>query len=191
MKIRKLIATSALACFAAASAQATIFEWSVGNGGNGHFYEWVPGTYEWAGANTAATGLGGYLISITSAAEQSFVTESSWFEYKVTDGAGFGPWIGAVQPPGSTEPAGGWLWSSGEGILASTCSNWEVGEPNNTNGEEAGHMWNFALTWNDLSVEMSNAGGFIVEYNLNPVPEPEAYAAMASVGFGLFRRAKA
>ena len=34
------------------------------------------------------------------------------------------------QPPGSPEPAGGWIWVSGEPV---TYTNWIAGEPNNNN----------------------------------------------------------
>ena len=45
-------------------------------------------------------------------------------------GAGyFAGWFGLAQTPGSSEPAGGWGWITGEPL---TFSYWQPGEPNNT-----------------------------------------------------------
>jgi hypothetical protein len=77
-------------------------------GFNGNLYEYIPDAKTWSDAKVAAESLGGYLVSITSGEENSFLVSS--FPAAVTGGA----WLGGFQPTGSTEPAGGWSWVSGE-----------------------------------------------------------------------------
>ena len=59
----------------AATANATLVEWLVSEGGNGHFYEAiaVPEGISWTDASEAANLKGGYLVTITSQAENDFV----------------------------------------------------------------------------------------------------------------------
>ena len=56
-------------------ASASIVEWSVDVGGNGHFYEamLVPEMINWDSANIAANNQGGYLATLTSPEENIFV----------------------------------------------------------------------------------------------------------------------
>jgi Tol biopolymer transport system component len=92
-------------------------EWPVSSGGNGHFYQAVatPGDIGWDQAQAAAKAAGGYLATITSKAENDFVfalvdRDQFWSR----SSALFGPWIGGLQPPGSSEPDHGWSWPTGE-----------------------------------------------------------------------------
>ena len=135
----------------AATAKATPVEWLVSEGGNGHFYEAiaVPGGISWTNASQAANLKGGYLVTITSQAENDFVhhlinNEMYW------DGPS-GPWIGGYQPEGSPEPAGGWRWVTEEPFLY---TNWNDQQPNEFNGnnENRIHFGYIARTpfWNDV-----------------------------------------
>ncbi len=57
-----------------AQAQSAAIEWTAGSGGNGHFYEVLSGLENWDSARADALSRGGYLATITSAAENTFVT---------------------------------------------------------------------------------------------------------------------
>lgn len=94
-----------------ARAEAVIVEWPVsGGGGNGHFYERVEETLNWGDARDTAlarTHLGspGHLVTIASAAENQFLIDH--FDT-------FRSWIGAYQYDSLDEPAGHWVWVTGE-----------------------------------------------------------------------------
>ncbi len=110
---------------------ASAVEWRVQEGGNGHFYEVVvPGSpVSWVQARKAAVFAGGYLATMTSAAENTFVAnlaaqkpdawqqQGTWFGILT-----WGPWLGAFQPTGSKEPDGGWQWVTGEPLIF---TNWD------------------------------------------------------------------
>jgi len=100
---------------------------------NGHSYFVTdPGT--WLEAEAEAVAAGGHLITINDLEENTEMTtvyEAFILDYSgsVADGA----WIGLYQLPGSPEPAGGWVWASGEPV---TFTNWSSGEPSNEDGVE-------------------------------------------------------
>src|SRR5437016_412417 len=87
--------------------------------GNGHRYEavYAPGL-TWQEAQAACQARGGYLATITSAAENTFVKglfeNNTSFWYVDGFNNALGPWVGGVQAPGSSEPGGGWGWVTGE-----------------------------------------------------------------------------
>jgi hypothetical protein len=142
--------------------------WLPFQGGNGHSYEViaVAGGIRWSDASLAATNRGGYLATVTSSGENSFIfsvareQSSVWFN-------GWGPWLGGYQPPGSPEPAGGWAWVTGEPFVF---QNWMSGQPNNSGGAEDrihyGGMAGPSEVWNDLGQNGTNfARGYVVEYD--------------------------
>jgi len=102
----------------------------VQNPDNGHFYQAVAapsGGITWAQAKATAENMvhdgdPGHLVTITSAAEQSFVTSS----FPVASSQNY--WIGGFQPPNNPEPAGGFRWVTGEPW---NYTAWNSGEPNN------------------------------------------------------------
>jgi hypothetical protein len=135
----------------------------------------VPEGLTWEEAKQRAEADGGHLVTIDSAEENNLVygliadNRDVWVNVDVaavSDGeenpiqVTVGPWIGLYQPPGSTEPAGGWTWVTGE---AMEYSNWsmqpdvELLEPNDLGGiEHFGHYFgtgldNRANTWNDMA----------------------------------------
>lgn len=106
---------------------------------NGHRYEVrvFGSNMTWTQARNDALASGGHLVTITSAAEQSFVLSLVNARSDAFAG-GRGPWIGAYQPnptanDGGDEPAGGWAWVTGE---AWSYEGWSPGEPNNVGGGE-------------------------------------------------------
>ncbi len=104
-----------------------------------------------------------------------------------------GPWLGGYQPKGSTEPAGGWRWLSGE---TWDYSNWAVNlndgvidrdprnntQPNNSGYSNQrvmgfGEMNQPVPTWGDYMDDTGVYGttrrpgsshGFIIEYDRKP-----------------------
>lgn len=208
MSIGKFLrGVSALACLLMASTQgvtAAPITWPT----NGHSYEVIldPSGPTWEEARDAAIAKGGYLATLTSAEENTFVhglvANNPW--YWVTIGTApnqnsSGAWIGLYQLPGSEEPAGGWTWVTGEEY---NYTNWAVDRPNNLEGiEHYGQffgtgLYNRANTWNDLPNESSdlvtvvatNPVTYIVEYSVVPEPSAGISLLLASLGLGAARR---
>jgi cysteine-rich repeat protein len=151
---------------------------AVANTDTGHFYEYVASTQTWTNANAIAQtrrylGLRGYLVTITSGAENDFIRG------KLTaDG-----WIGATTPVNAFPRT--WSWSAGpdtgtafcQNTSAGVCTaisgryaNWASGEPNNFGtGEGCGQIY-FVNSgrWNDLPCTGHNLPGYIVEYGDSP-----------------------
>lgn len=173
------------------SAAAT--QWN----GNGHYYALITANagITWGAASLAAASLGGYLATITSAAENTFVASlananpQAWVVDNFFGNIG-GPWLGGFQPNGSSEPAGGWQWVNGEGGF--TYTNWAINEPNNYPGpgntesllsfmgKGVTNLNTMVTTWNDGS-SSGLLKGYIVE-SLSPftVPEPSTLLLMFS-----------
>lgn len=141
----------------------------------------VPEGLTWEDAKQRAEADGGHLVTITSAEENAAVyaliadNPDIWVNVDITavmEGeedniqVSFGPWIGFYQPPGSSEPAGGWTWVTDE---TADYDNWlsevavEDVEPNNFVGsEQFAHFFgrgldNRADTWNDLANDPETA----------------------------------
>jgi len=188
--IAVLLALSALS----PTASAAPVQWTIGSGGNGHFYEGVlfGADINWPQAKTEAENRGGYLATITSGAEGDFlvnsVIPSDSFWQVDTRGPAFtdlfGPWIGGTQPTGSPEPSGNWQWITGESFSPAL---WALGEPNNGNDEMYLHFYGkFGVkenTWNDYRNDNPAGGGnirsFVVEYDA--IPEPATTALVAAL----------
>lgn len=72
------ISGMAAVIFMAAVAYGTPVQWPVSDGGNGHWYDYIPGNETWTSARVDAAsrtfdGLPGHLVTITSAAENDFI----------------------------------------------------------------------------------------------------------------------
>ncbi len=167
-----------LALSAQSAADTGWVQWSVSQGGNGHWYKVVSHSsgISWSNGNIAANAEGGYLATTTSASENDFVfslvdAPVFWVDFQA---GAFGPWIGLLQQDGAAEPTGGWSWGTGESFAY---SNWSLGEPNDGNGsqENRGHFHALANgvrspTWNDLSDSwLMNPRGYVVERESNPL----------------------
>ena len=148
----------------------------------GHYYEFVasPGIC-WGAAQTAAAarsynGMGGYLMTITSAAENAFVTtkDPGNFWIGASDAAAEGDWRWVTGPE-----TGQKFWQStntnptapntGGATTPGAYSNWDGGEPNNfqPGGENYAHIYGTSGKWNDLANcgnQNFGLGGYLVEY---------------------------
>lgn len=156
---------------------------------NGHYYENVAGSINWASAlANAATksyfGRAGYLVTMTSLAETNFIWKligsDSWMgasdnnayinaatgttTYATNTGAGSsdGKWYWV------TGPEKGTLFSVGHGTPVTQPGQfayWNGGEPNGSNGgEDCGEFYAASGgKWNDLNFT-SNLSSYIVEY---------------------------
>ena len=153
----------------------------VSAGGNGHSYLAVPAPpgLTWNTADQLAQAQGGYLATITSAAENAFVfslvNSSSFF----TASNGSGPALGGYNPGTPSSP--NWSWVTGEPW---TFDNWGPSLPDyadfGSGPEDRLHYFSFigstpANTWNDLHHDDQNIGGYIIEM----VPEPHTAGILA------------
>ena len=181
----------------ACSAQAITFvQWNPGAGGNGHLYGVTDSASDWLTAENVGISLGGHLTSITSVAEQSFITTT--FLTGAFDSIPL--WVGMTD----NSPYGGGVgskvysfWTTGEPVAY---TNWLGGEPNNTApGEDYGTInWGRASgadptkgLWNDTP--LNGTTGFAGTTNgpyfgvVEVVPEPSSVALLLS-GFAFFLR---
>lgn len=175
-KIKNIVAgvAAALATFA---AQAAPVLWS----GNGHYYEFVNTGVSWttARANALAStylGMTGYLATVTSAAENTFLgtlAADGWLGGSDAAVEGEWRWMDGLE-------AGQQFWQGGPSGSAIGFASWNGGEPNNLGGEDYLHRNGGA--WNDLPNGANR--GYYVEYSASPnsVPEP---GSLALVGLAL------
>lgn len=189
-KANKALALGSILIGLSAVAAASPIQWTAASGGNEHYYELVTSaSATWAEANAEAQsrvflGVNGYLASITSAAENGFLTAN--IAPLASSGPSIEVWIGGYQPPGSVEPAGNWTWTSGEPW---SYENWTPDQPNNWQGREHWLVFyvkqnpNFAVgSWGDDRADGSGTTPwYIVEYATS-VPEPPS---MLLLGGGL------
>ena len=198
MKLRSLacLMVCTVASFTASAIPIPPTVW----GGNGHYYEVVNPTtgVTWQQAKLLAEsssflGVNGHLATITSAAENNFV-QSILPPGAVT----YGYYLGGYQPPGSVEPAGGFVWVTSEPF---SYTNWNP--PDEPNDGYAGNPQNFLWMWSDYAT--ANSGGtwavgkwddtwdnfteyggaqnsYIVEY---AVPEPSSLAILSAAAIFL------
>lgn len=172
---------------------AYTYDWTVCHL-NGHVYTLVDNNTSWSDAENKAVALGGHLVTIRSQAENDWV-----FNYVVsaTSSGVYGAWIGMYQLPGSPEPAGGWVWSSGETV---SYTHWQTstGEPNDYYGNSSEnwakmyirqHDWDeIPSYWNDTwhyePARPDTVG--VVE----AIPEPSSFLALGAgvIALGFLRR---
>lgn len=110
---------------------------------NGHSYYRSTGLATWTGARDACTNMGGHLVTVTTAAENTFI-------YNLWSSG----WIGLTDEV--TE--GTWKWVTGE---AYSYSSWNGGEPNNS-GNEDYIQFVTGGKWNDLNNSSSLA--YVIEF---------------------------
>jgi hypothetical protein len=125
-RMRAAVVVAAAATGSALAQDAV--QWRVEDGGNGHWYQgMVAPNPSWSSARAASRDLGGDLVSLND------VAESDWVYSNVASDptlwiSRMGPWIGLYQPPGSSEPDGGWVWCDGTPL---GWTNWMPDHPHN------------------------------------------------------------
>jgi hypothetical protein len=148
---------------------------------NGHFYKPVTTGDSYTGARAASLlstfkGQRGYLVTITSADENSFIfvnvpQANIWFA--ATDEVIDGTWVIDAGPEKGTvmKTSNGQTAGNRPGVY----NNWAGGEPNGYNhGEDyAVTNWGGASTWNDLSNNWSNP--YIIEYGTWSNPDSQTF----------------
>jgi hypothetical protein len=165
---------------------AAVRFWPVEESGNGHAYQGVTmaDVIPWTSAERAATLAGGYLATITSQQENEFVFEligtdpACW--RKLGDALYMGPWLGGYQPEGAPEPAGGWLWVTGEPFEYTAWLSVEPSGPNEDRLHYMGREGSPDAAWNDRP--NNDAWGpmaYIVEYDPVTLEAEDATAVPA------------
>ena len=143
---------------------------------NSHTYAITSSAMNFANAKIQAAALGGYLTTINTKAENTFLTTQFYGTY------GTAIWIGA----NDIETEGTWIWdngtTSGDNGLTDTICNassgdcqpsnatwadgsrkWNNGEPNNSRNEDCANITRSDGTWNDLACTRSLYG--IIEFD--------------------------
>lgn len=108
------------------------------------------------GSRKLAKLLGGYLVSIGSEDENTFlfnltIRDTGHWKFDDNSKQYFGPLIGLVQKKGSPEPGGGWFWESGEKYQY---DNWGLYRPDNGGNDQELAVFHGRLEptaeWNDV-----------------------------------------
>jgi len=153
------------------------FQWTTNSGGNGHYYEVRypgPAGINWTNAQNDAVSAGGYLATITSAAEDEFVfnlINANTNLWVFSSDNKFGPLTGGykVVDDGVTN----WAWVTGEPF---TYQNWGPSRPNSSSAVDHVQYFtrdpdatNDALVdaWSDLP-NNGRSLGYIIEYDTSP-----------------------
>lgn len=198
---RRLLAAGAAATLLTlpAPAHAQLVQWTIASGGNDHWYEYVQapsifapisfGTARAAAEASTHLGLQGYLATVTSAAEQTFLNGA--FSYLFGFGATSTTWLGASD----ADVEGEWRWLGGpEAGQLVGYSDWLPGHPVNAPGFEDYDFLTLYINaagappvfgW--ASAQGSGAFGYIIEYGAGAVPavpEPST-AALLAVGLAM------
>ncbi|MBR1647645.1 MAG: hypothetical protein IJ685_12860 [Selenomonadaceae bacterium] len=123
---------------------------------NGHSYKLIDMGLTWKDAKAYCESVGGHLVTITSAMEQTFVQDLI-----VNRGTKGYYWTGGVR-----NSNGDFVWITGEKF---SYSNWGYGEPSNSgNAENVITIYKYKGLngiWNDLS-ELGNPSGKYPFYNI-------------------------
>jgi hypothetical protein len=146
---------------------------------NGHWYQLARASraITWTDARALAealvfAGYRGHLATVTSAAENQFVSG-----YLSASGSPNPAWIGGYQDttaPDYREPDGGWRWVTGEPW---SYTSWRSGEPSNSGGAE-NHLETYNDgTWNDTDLAATDT--YLVEFEPSLSPGAASAAGLA------------
>lgn len=152
------------------------------NLGNGHVYYMLDES-TWTSAEAEAVGLGGHLVTINSAEENTWLISA--FDPLATSAAD-SFWIGL----NDVDAEGVYEWVSGESV---SYIHWNQGEPNDLGGEDYCNMLNRFYgdgtksgLWND---NLDDAWGVLAFGIVEVIPEPTPFAvALAGAGLIVLRR---
>jgi len=148
-------------CFSSVPAGFTV-------GPNGHLYKHVSTAVTWNAASSAAaatvvSGQTGYLVTITSAAEQSFVVGlvgGGRIYLGGADSAGTSTWKWVGGPEAGTQF---WSGAAAGSAVGGRYANWASGQPDNPGGERCLELYQpFGNKWNDIGCGGAWAG-YVVE----------------------------
>ncbi len=173
---KTILAATAISAGSAASALPVQFA------GNGHWYEVVETQETHFGAFLGAMSLGGYLVTITDAAEQAFIES--------TFGNAARYWTGG----NDMAVEGDFEWIDGpEAGTPFTYTNWRNGAPqSNYAGQDHVFLEDGTGEWVDVNGNNGNhVYAYLVEYTsyIPPVPVP-AGLPLAAGALGLLAFAK-
>ena len=138
----------------------------------GSFYEFVNANVDYTTAATAATasilnGTAGHIVTITSAAENAFltgiITDDSWIS--ATDSAVSTQWFWEAGPEAGAQ------FSNGGTAVNNMYENWDAGQPQN-NTEHNAVMNTGTGTWNDLV--SSTTHSYIIEWESGAMSDDSA-----------------
>jgi len=127
--------------FASAAQAQQAVQWKVSDGGNGHWYQRVPGPVTWPTGRNICASAGGHLATVTSSAENNFVAAAN---------AGTNAFLGAER---SASCGGCFVWVTGEPWVY---TNWLPGEPNNNPNEPYLQYWQQSAGWNDMRADFTS-----------------------------------
>jgi hypothetical protein len=181
---------------AVTDASAAPVQWA----GNGHYYEYVPTRLNWAGAladsnSRTYLSLSGYLATVSSAAENTFVSsllvDAEWGAWLAgSDAAVEGEWRWVAGPE-----LGQQFWQGDQhgAPVAGAYNGWGNNEPNNLNNENALAVWgpngaNGATSWGQWNdFQGSDTQGYVVEYSAVPEPSTLLLSVFGGIAFTVWR----
>jgi hypothetical protein len=115
-------------------------QWTIAEGGNGHWYRFTQQHDTWQDAEEEAVGLGAHLVTVDSEAENAWLCSA--FNHGFAEP--FFAWIGLYEDPPSS---GNWAWISGAPV---DYLNWHPDEPNNSfDVEDWACLRSEDCMWND------------------------------------------
>ena len=120
---------------------------------NGHYYKLYNEGLTWSDAKTFCENLGGHLVTITDANEQTVIENLLYEQGLKTD-----YWIGGYKNDEDL-----WQWVTDEKF---SYSNWEDEQPDNYNGAEKFlEIYQSVGTWNDMPLYGNKNFGLICEWD--------------------------
>ena len=166
-----------------------LIQWSTAVGGNGHYYELIHQDLSWMEAHQLAQNSGGYLATVTSLAENQWITET------FNESSLHHVWLGGYQDFDATAIDSSWHWVTDEPW---SYANWggylDDNGPELTAGVEDGgenylemflaqtayHFDNPVGVWSDIQATHPNSV-LLVEYDVIPEPSSPLFILFAAI----------